>query len=70
MLDVGDLVRLSKYQVDFSDWAREAWENKEVFLLIKIDSPWVSSGVWVVKLNDLNGRRFFIRRNQLEKVEQ
>ena len=69
MLDVGDLVRLSKYQVDFSDWAREAWENKEVFLVIK-ESIADPNSVWTKKLNDLNGMRFLITRNPLEKVEQ
>ena len=69
MLDVGDLVRFSKYQVDFNDWARKAWENEEVFLVIEksIVDP---NSVWTKKLNDLNGRRFLIMRNQLEKVEQ
>ena len=69
MLDVGDLVRFSKYQVDFNDWARKAWKNKEVFLVIK-ESIFDSNSVWTKKLNDLNGMRFLITRNHLEKVEQ
>lgn len=69
MLDVGDLVRLSKYQVNFNDWARKAWENEEVFLVIE-ESIVDPNSVWTKKLNDLNGRRFLIMRNQLEKVEQ
>jgi len=69
MLDVGDLVRISEYQNIFNDWAREAWKNKTPFLIVGL-SWGIPPGIWVVKLNDLNGRRFFLREHQLKKIEQ